>query len=563
MAAVLLMLLAFAAQADQLGMQMPDFTVDTIDGGTFTLSETLAARDMVLINFWASWCGPCRMEFPYLEQAYEAYADRVEVIALSTEPNDTDEILNDYVAEQGMTFPVANGARLDFVGTFVTQGIPTSVVVDRFGTVCYVGVGAVTQQGAFERLFEAYLGDDYAESRLLEDIPSKQPDVAPSDAQALSDALNAEGAGISFSNDADPSVWPMLPEEIDGRTAVRTTNAGASGSVARLCARIDMEEDGALLFDARTDTAQLYDVLRVYVDGAKVRSLSGSADWSAYAVPLAAGAHEVAFDYLKRTAEGDGEDAVWLDEMRTATGAEAEAALAGGAAYPVSDEVSFRLADEGAKEIAFENADALLDEYFGDARYFVTSAGELEARLKADESVDPDEALLFVSADGTIEPLAESVDGDGYSIAFALDEGSMAGAYFYESVDDEAPLGVIAFDGEGVVDDFTQYVADSGFPSVSWSYVEAELTGGDGMATYTVRFADEDGNARGGAIVSFCTDETCTMVTADETGAATYQAEPYPYHVQIIRAPEGYVYEGGDIVMEEAGGDITLSVKTE
>ena len=47
--------------AGHLGEVLPDFTVDTIDGGTFTLSEALAEKDMVLINLWASWCGPCAM----------------------------------------------------------------------------------------------------------------------------------------------------------------------------------------------------------------------------------------------------------------------------------------------------------------------------------------------------------------------------------------------------------------------------------------------------------------------------------------------------------------------
>ena len=73
---------------DHLGETLPDFTVETIDGGTFTLSEALKEKDLVMINLWATWCGPCEREFPYMEEAYELYSDKVEIIALSVEPDD-------------------------------------------------------------------------------------------------------------------------------------------------------------------------------------------------------------------------------------------------------------------------------------------------------------------------------------------------------------------------------------------------------------------------------------------------------------------------------------------
>ena len=82
-----------AGPRSYLGQPMPDFTVTTIEGETLTLSEVLAGKKAVLVNLWATWCGPCAMEFPSLEQAYETYKDDVEVIALSIEANDTDDIL--------------------------------------------------------------------------------------------------------------------------------------------------------------------------------------------------------------------------------------------------------------------------------------------------------------------------------------------------------------------------------------------------------------------------------------------------------------------------------------
>ena len=74
-----------------LGKPFPDFTVTDTEGNTFTLSEALKDHEAVLINFWATWCRPCNHEFPYLNEAYEKYRDRVAFIALSKENKDTTE----------------------------------------------------------------------------------------------------------------------------------------------------------------------------------------------------------------------------------------------------------------------------------------------------------------------------------------------------------------------------------------------------------------------------------------------------------------------------------------
>lgn len=84
---------------------MPDFTFTDINGVSHTLSETLKEKEMVLINLWATWCGPCESEFPFLEEAYEQYKDKVEVFALSIDENDDDAKLTEYVASHGLTFP--------------------------------------------------------------------------------------------------------------------------------------------------------------------------------------------------------------------------------------------------------------------------------------------------------------------------------------------------------------------------------------------------------------------------------------------------------------------------
>lgn len=79
------------AQEDtyQLGDTMDDFAVTLSDGTETFLYGLLTQKKAVLINFWASWCGPCKIEFPFMQQAYDELSDDVGIIALSIEPKDT------------------------------------------------------------------------------------------------------------------------------------------------------------------------------------------------------------------------------------------------------------------------------------------------------------------------------------------------------------------------------------------------------------------------------------------------------------------------------------------
>ena len=149
-----------AKNEEPSSVYMDDFSVDTIDGSTFTLSEALKDHDLVLINLWATWCGPCQYEFPFLQEAWEKNSDKIAVIALSVEPKDTEEVLKDYASENGLTFPMAPIGDTG-LASFASQGTPTSIVVGSDGKVIAVEVGAITSAEDFENLFEGYTGDNY------------------------------------------------------------------------------------------------------------------------------------------------------------------------------------------------------------------------------------------------------------------------------------------------------------------------------------------------------------------------------------------------------------------
>ncbi len=91
--------------APQAGFQAPDFTLNTLDGSTITLSELHGQA--VLVNVWASWCIPCRTEMPAMQAIYDQYASQgFTILAVNATSQDSASDAADFVNEYGFTFPI-------------------------------------------------------------------------------------------------------------------------------------------------------------------------------------------------------------------------------------------------------------------------------------------------------------------------------------------------------------------------------------------------------------------------------------------------------------------------
>jgi len=127
-----------------IGEPAPDFTLETLNGTEVRLSQFRGQP--VLINFWASWCQPCRKEMPELVRSYKANKSRGFVLlGMNLTYIDTVQDAQAFAKEFNITFPVLldkDGAVAE--KSYGVQGIPTSVFVNRDGTIARIQIGPMT-----------------------------------------------------------------------------------------------------------------------------------------------------------------------------------------------------------------------------------------------------------------------------------------------------------------------------------------------------------------------------------------------------------------------------------
>lgn len=113
--------------------QMPDFTVVDEKGNPVSLSDFFGKP--IILNFWASWCGPCKSEMPDFEEAYLEYGDEIQFLMVNCTDGsrETVEGAKAFIEDQGYTFPVYYDTQLDASITYGASTIPMTFFIDRDG----------------------------------------------------------------------------------------------------------------------------------------------------------------------------------------------------------------------------------------------------------------------------------------------------------------------------------------------------------------------------------------------------------------------------------------------
>ena len=139
-----------------VGEYAPDFKLTNLEHKSENLSDYLGKP--ILINFWATWCTPCRYEMPLFEQYARKYDSQLVILAVNLQQTDTE--VTDYVNELGITFPIL----LDLDGSisqmYRVQGLPTSYFINSEGRINDIHIGSITEQQLSDYLERIGISND-------------------------------------------------------------------------------------------------------------------------------------------------------------------------------------------------------------------------------------------------------------------------------------------------------------------------------------------------------------------------------------------------------------------
>ncbi|MEK3993005.1 MULTISPECIES: redoxin domain-containing protein [Robertmurraya] len=137
-------------QLPQKNFQRPSFSLTGLDGKQYSTDEV---SKPLVINFWASWCGPCKVEAPELVKLYQKYNDKVEIFAVNLTEGDSKEAAKKFADSYGFQFPVLLDTDNKVSDMYRVTAIPTTYFVNRDGIIVdqILGFGGVE---LFEDKFE-------------------------------------------------------------------------------------------------------------------------------------------------------------------------------------------------------------------------------------------------------------------------------------------------------------------------------------------------------------------------------------------------------------------------
>ena len=576
----------------QLGNHVEDFSFTLVDGTEGTLYGLLAEKKVVLLNLWATWCTPCRMEFPALEAAYMEMQEDAAVVCLSVEGTDDEEKINAMREELGLSVLPMGKAPDGLMNRFTDSGIPATAIIDRNGVLCFLHVGTLPDENKFIRLMETYTADDYDAPVLLTEVPAAVSKVEEPDAAQARAALSlADDVTLSFQTEEDALCWPFVLNA-DG-TALVSSNGAVRGTKSSFALTLTSEEGEGLSFEYLIDCLPTFQSLTVSVDGEMVEMLAGQRDWKEYHFAFAqAGNHEVTFEFIRDdSVDGDysaavravrkvnAEELAVLDDARESIQIAADAVGAGNCVITLVE-------GQIRGVMTFMGVTSLME------------SDTLVYAIAVNENVDMAHAYL---ADGAkrITMLRDLPNMGGYLLYTAKREPlstdtllptrmlavyddirksaeqrvMLASTTFYQTAEDLDLAWEILLAFFGGVSGETE----SNEELNSWHYLDGSEKEGatdeiptvetplnaDGTANYTVQVQDVNGQPVSGAMVQVCDPSTCQVFFTDDTGCVAFAMTPYAYEVHLLKVPDGLQKPSEVFHLPELGGTLEITLEQE
>ena len=135
----------------EVGKLAPDFELTTLDGQKLSLSQFKGTP--VLLNFWATWCGPCRHEMPFLQQVYQDWPTD-ELVVFTINVGESSSRVAQFMQSEGLSFPVLLDSNARVTESYYITGIPTTLFIDKFGFIEEIKIGSFQSQAEIEAILD-------------------------------------------------------------------------------------------------------------------------------------------------------------------------------------------------------------------------------------------------------------------------------------------------------------------------------------------------------------------------------------------------------------------------
>ena len=329
-----------------------DFSITDKTGGsdaTYTLSEVLAEKKMVLLNFWNTNCSPCMSEMPEMELAYRQFKEDAEVFGINVPlmgsqriPDIRNTRNREYTDADGnkfsLTFPLAIDDN-EMPKHFGLTAIPVSVVVDRYGVIARIHSGSM-DKSQFTELFDKYTSDNYVQDGTHgngdkpgggETLEWTKCDVAQPDYNEIARTVNGSHFNGTWYPETEANAaeysWPWILGETNGEKYICPSNHEVNLSYAIIYTEVtitkaDIDNGGnvVLVFDLQWSTENLSDIFYVMINGKYVYEYSGVEQWGKWQECYAMvadepGTYTLALVYMKDQQLSEGADTVRIKNV--------------------------------------------------------------------------------------------------------------------------------------------------------------------------------------------------------------------------------------------------------
>ncbi len=136
-----------SGEGTQVGNLAPDFQLQSLDGQTVSLGNLQGKP--VLINFWATWCGPCRSEMPYIQEIYEEWTNKG-LVVLAVDIGESSSEVEEFMQGYNLSFTVLLDTKQDVAQRYNITGIPTTFFLDKDGIIQDKVIGAFQNKAQIE-----------------------------------------------------------------------------------------------------------------------------------------------------------------------------------------------------------------------------------------------------------------------------------------------------------------------------------------------------------------------------------------------------------------------------